>query len=206
MSQTFYNIYSKGLQDEQVVKTHLSNTGKSVTASTPDQDKFEDIDGFVDLVPTSIKTQHAGATYGNIGMELTQQLTTHIGCATTRSILANRDITLKDIARLEAVGSWEKSWFYNGKADQYYIYIGEVLRCYKKKDIVAHVEQYGFKRIRPLKPATKAIIPGKYRYCNSICGYLDINAVKHTKELVTFSHPNITIVTSGGTFGTFGPH
>lgn len=183
-SNAFFTIYNKGLQDEATVKTHLRNTGRLVTASTKEQDMFDDVDCFVDGVAVSIKSQRAGVKYGNVGLELSQHLTTHEGCATTRAILSNKDITVKDIARLEAVGSWSSSWFINGKAEEYYIYSGEVLRKYKKVDILTYIAKAGYLRIRPLKPETKTSQGGRYRYCNALSGYFQYNAVPHTKELV----------------------
>lgn len=189
-SNAFFAIYNKGLADEQTVKTHLKNTGRLVTASTVDQDRFEDIDCFVDGVAVSIKSQRAGVKYGNVGLELSQHLTSHEGCATTRVVLANKDITVKDIARLEATGSWTTSWFINGKAEEYYIYSGEVLRIYKKVDILAYVAKNGYLRIRPLKPETKTTQGGKYRFCNALSGYFQYNTIPHRKELVIEHYEN----------------
>lgn len=183
-SKAFFTIYNGGLKDEAFVKAHLTSTGRKVVQSTMEEDKFQDIDCYVDGVAVSIKTQRSAVKYGTIGFELTQQLTERADCATTRAILANREISLNDIKRLEASGSWEKSWFYNGKAEEYYIYTGEVLRIYRKVDILDHIEKYGYKRVRALRAETKATQGGKYRYCNAISGYLDIRAVKNRAELI----------------------
>jgi hypothetical protein len=187
-ASAFHSIYRKGLADESLVKQHLVNTGRILTPSTKEQDMFEDTDCFIDGRAVSIKTQHSAAKYGTIGLELTQHLTIHQDCATSKTILANKELTLNDIKRLEATGSWRQSWFYNGKADDYYVYIGEVLRIYKKEDILAHLAAHPYKRIRALRADTKANQGGKYRFCNAISGYLDINAVKHTKELVSTAY------------------
>jgi hypothetical protein len=180
-------VYAKGLKDEKRVKTFMSELlGKAVLESSVYQDRFEDTDCFIEGHAVSIKAQHTGTIYGNICFELAQHLTVHRDCSLTGSVLANRDIQQKDVDKLVASGSWESSWYTNGKADQYYILQGDTLKIYEKSDILAYVAANGFLRMRPLSFQRKSYQGGSYRYCNAICGYLPTNAVKN----VTLSIPN----------------
>lgn len=178
-NQVRSNVYAKGLKDERVVKEFLKVIGKVVTSSTADEDRFQDIDCYVNGVAASIKAQHSGAQYQNIGFELAQHLTAFQECPTSKTILSRRDSTVADVDRLVASGSWERSWWDKGTAAEYYIYQGNRLYVYQKADIVRHVEAHGWLRLRSLSWSRKSYQGGTYRYCNAICGYLDVDAVAH---------------------------
>lgn len=173
------SVYASGLADERFVKEFLSSKGLKVDEPTKEQDRMEDTDAFVNGVAISIKAQHSGLKYGNICFELAQHLTTHQDCMLTRVTLADKALTVANIDQLIAAGSWESSWYANGKAVLYYIYQGDQLHIYKKADIVAHVAAHGWLRIRPLTKMRSSYLGGSYRYCNAVCGYIDTLAVPH---------------------------
>ena len=187
----FNSVYRRGLADERLVIQHLMATGRTVTESTKDENIFSDIDCYVNGVPVSIKAQHSAARYGTIGLELSQHLTTGEACATSSSILANKELTFNDVSRLEATGNWQPSWFINGKAEVYCILIGEVMRTYTKKDIQNYLDTSGYVRMRALRADTKKTQGGKYRYCNAVSVYLPTLKVPHSKpEMVLRSQYN----------------
>ena len=173
------SVYAAGLSDERLVKEFLKSKGLVVTEPTREQDMFEDTDAFVNGVAISIKAMHSGYKYGNICFELAQHLTQHQDCVTSKAILRNKDLNVKDIARLVESGSWETSWYDKGKAVLYYIYQADTLHVYKKADIVAHVAAKGWLRLRPLTKMRSSYLGGSYRYCNAICGYIDTFAIPH---------------------------
>ena len=178
-------VYAKGLSDERRVKTFLVNSLQlTVTPPTINQDRFEDTDCFVNGSAVSIKAQHSGIVYGNICFELSQHLTSHKDCPASAMVTGSRNITQKDLTYLESVGSWEASWYHNGKAEYYYILQGDTLRIYKKADIVNYVNTTGFLRIRPLSCKRQSYQGGSYRYCNAVCGYIPIHAVPHVQHFV----------------------
>lgn len=172
-------VYAAGLSDERLVKDYLRSKGLEVTEPTQQQDHYEDTDCFVNGVAISIKAQHSGLKYGNICFEVAQHLTEFQTCPQTKILLANKNITMADIDTVTALGSWEASWYQNGKAVLYYIYQGDKLHIYKKADIVAHVAAHGWLRLRPLTKMRSSYLGGSYRYCNAICSYLDTNTVPH---------------------------
>lgn len=190
-ASAFHAIYRKGISEEASIKEYLRNTGRLVTESTKEENMFQDIDCFVNGRSVSIKTMHAGAKYGNIGMELMSLLTVHQDCQASSDILANKVLTMESCRSLYNTGNWELGWYPNGKAEDYYILIGEVLRIYRKEDIQAHLANNKFLRICGLKKETKANQGGKYRYCNTISGYLNYNSVIHSKELFTTATDNV---------------
>jgi hypothetical protein len=162
------------------VKAYLTSKGFAVTKSTEVQDKFEDIDLFLEGIPASIKAEHSGIRYHNVYFELGQQLSTHEDCAYTKSIIGTKNrLSPSDCSDLLDSPSWEHSWYYTGKADIYLIYQGDKLLVYKKEDIVRYVEDRGWLRICTLNNYRKSYLGGTYRYCNSMCGFIDIDAVKH---------------------------
>ena len=186
------SVYAAGLSDERLVKDFLRSKGLTVTAPTTEQDHFEDIDGFVNGVSISIKAQHSGLRYGNICFEVAQHLTIYQDCILTKKILGNKEITIADLDRLIASGSWEESWYQKGKAVLYYIYQGDTLHIYRKSDIVAHVAAQGFLRLRPLTKMRSSYLGGSYRYTNAICGYLDTTAIPHISyRLVKVAKQNL---------------
>jgi hypothetical protein len=183
-------IYQKGLSDECIVKDFIkTGLNRIVMPPTIYQDHFEDIDCIVNGVPISIKAQHAGVAYGNIYFELSQQLTSAKDCQMTRDVLAQKTINQSDLSRLESVGAWEPSWYYTGKAEVYCIYQGDLLRIYRKADIIAHVAAQGWLRIRPLSAKRTNYLGGTYRYCNAACGYLSTKAIRHSVHLVPYEQP-----------------
>lgn len=187
---TLSAVYQKGLSDERIVKDFIkTGLNRIVMPPTEHQDHFEDIDCLVNNVPISIKAQHSGVSYGNIYMELSQQLTACKDCLETASILGQKTINQSDLSRLETLGSWEPSWFHTGKAEVYCIYQGDLLRIYRKSDIMAHVASQGWLRIRPLTARRASYLGGKYRYCNACCGYLNISDIFHTVHLVPYDLP-----------------
>ena len=184
-------VYQKGLSDERIVKDFIK-TGLNLIVKPPTalQDHFQDIDGIINGVPISIKAQHSGVAYGNIYMELSQQLTAFKDCQETLAVLGQKTISQEDLSRLEALGSWESSWYFTGLAEVYLIYQGDLLLIYRKSDIIAHVAAQGWLRIRPLSARRVNYLGGKYRYCNAICGYLGIRDIYHTVHLVPYDLPD----------------
>lgn len=186
------SIYAAGLSDERLVKDFLRSNGVTVTEPTREQDRMEDTDAFVNGVAISIKAQHSGLRYGNICFELAQHLTAHQDCPQSKAILNNRNLALADVNRLTESGSWETSWYQNGKAQLYYIYQGDQLHIYKKSDIAAHVALHGWLRLRPLTQMRSSYLGGTYRYCNAICAYLNTDDVPHISyRLVRHSQANL---------------
>lgn len=186
-TNTLNRQFVKGLTDEKLVKLFTRSQGCLVEPSTYDQDRHEDIDCFVDGKAVSIKAQHSGAKYGNIYFELAQHLTEHKDCQLSAAILSSHphDASTPDL--LIATGSWEPSWWYTGKAKAYYILQGSKLYIYSKRSILKYVHNNGWLRVRSLSYGRRSYLGGSYRYCNSICGFLNIDDVAHQ----TFDVANI---------------
>jgi hypothetical protein len=178
-SSDFGHVFAAGLADERLVKQYLTTKGFDVKEPTKDEDKFQDIDCYVNGIPGSIKAEHSGAKYGNIYFELAQHLTTHADCEYTKSVLNSKKLTQQDIDDLVDYKSWEASWYVNGTALVYYIYQGDKLMVYRKQDVQAYVAKNGWLRIRTLSNYRKGYLGSGYRYINSACGFLNIDDVKH---------------------------
>lgn len=172
--------YQKGLADEAIVKDFLKSRGYTVDVSSSHDNKANDIDCWVNDQPVSIKSQHKGESFRNIGFELCNHLTAQKECEVTKEILST-ELTLNSVITLLQAGSWEPAWYMTGTATHYLFYQGQSLRLYRKKDIEALVNSQGFLRIRPLTEDTRSYLGGTYRHCNSICGYLNWNDVIHRK-------------------------
>ncbi len=171
--------YEKGLADETKVIGFLRNQGYQVERSTHEENVKQDIDCWVNGKPTSIKSQHKGVSFRNIGFELANQLTTKADCAVTSNLLASGLTTLLDVGTLISTGSWESSWWDNGTATNYLFYQGSTLRLYTKESLKRFIAANGFLRIRALTEDTASYLGGRYRHCNSICGYLCWDCVPH---------------------------
>ena len=176
---TLSNVYAAGLSDERLVKDFLRAKGMLVVEPSRDQDMFDDVDAFVNGVAVSIKAQHTGLAYGNICFELAQQLTSHQDCPETKKIITDKNLSPETLDKLVALGSWETSWYQNGKAALYYIYQGTRLHVYTKASIQSYVAAHGWLRLRPLSRSRSAYLGGAYRYCNSVCGFLDTQSIPH---------------------------
>ena len=150
---SFNQAYAQGLKDEEMVIAWLKSKGYKVEPSTKEENILQDIDCYIDGVPTSIKAQHAGVKYGNIYMELKAQLTSG--------------------------KQWVSSWFENGKAEQYLILQGKTLRLYKKADLAKHVAEIGWSHTRTLSAQVKATQGGTYRFSNALLGFLKPSDVTH---------------------------
>jgi uncharacterized protein (UPF0297 family) len=179
MTSDLGHVYAAGLADEKLVKQYLTSKGLDVKEPTKDEDRFQDIDCHVNGIPSSIKSEQAGAKYGNIYFELAQQLTSHVGCEYTKSVLNTNRLTQQDIDDLVEYKSWEASWYVNGTALVYYIYQGDKLYVYRKQDIQAYVAKNGWLRIKTLSSYRKGYLGDSYRYSNSACGFLNVDDVKH---------------------------
>lgn len=155
---TFKHNYARGLADQKLVEEYLKSQGHAVLPSAKEDDLLYDVDCYLDGVPTSIKAQHKGASFGNIYFELKAQLTSN--------------------------KKWVNSWYFNGKAEQYLILQGNVLRLYKKTDVEAQVESKGWLRQRTLSASVKATQGGSYRYSNSLLGFLNISDVAHKRWVI----------------------
>ena len=171
--------YDKGLADEAKVIGWLKAQGYQVVPSTAQENKEDDIDIWVNGHGISIKSQHKGARYRNIGLELCSLLTTKSTCKVSQKVLLNGLKDLGTIDHLIATGSWEPGWFSTGRATKYLFYQGNQMRLYTKASIKAYVDSKGFLRLRPLTEETKSYLGGYYRHCNTICGYLTWGDVPH---------------------------
>lgn len=150
--KSFSNTYQRGLQEERRVIEFLKTVFKSVTNSTKDQNRLEDIDCFINGIPVSIKAEHSGLRYGNIYFELENQIT--------------------------ATGNWEKDgWYYTGKAEKYVIIQGQTITMYSKQAIVDYVEANGWLRTRTLGWSTRATQGGTYRTMDTLSGFLETDLV-----------------------------
>lgn len=178
---TLNQAFQQGLKDEQKVKLWLKKQGHCVEDSTLTEDKYQDIDCWVNGKAYSIKAQHRGLVSGNIGFELASQLTAYEGCVLTKSILPrlNEDplLGVKMVERLVQSGSWEFGWLTNGKADFYLILRGDHLHFYKKTHVLDYIARKGFRKVLPLSAAVRATQGGKYRYCDTVCGYINTTDV-----------------------------
>lgn len=150
---SFNQAYAQGLKDEEMVIAWLKFKGYKVESSTREENIHQDIDCYINGVPTSIKAQHAGVKYGNIYMELKAQLTSS--------------------------KQWVSSWFENGQAEQYLILQGKTLRLYKKADLLKHVAEIGWSHTRTLSAQVKATQGGTYRFSNALLGFLKPSDVTH---------------------------
>ncbi|MBW4558451.1 MAG: hypothetical protein KME59_21500 [Trichormus sp. ATA11-4-KO1] len=171
--------YEKGLSDERKVMDFLRGQGYNVKPASSQENKKEDIDCWVNGKPVSIKSSHKGAKFKNIGLELANQLTSRVACRDTEYILGKLSISLLDVDTLIDTGSWEPGWYATGKATNYLFYQEHELRLYTKKSIENYVNSKGFLRVRQLSDACKSYLGGRYRYCNTICGYLHWNVIPH---------------------------
>lgn len=173
-------MYASGLADEKLVKEYCSQVlGWTVRDSTREENVFQDIDAWVNGKPVSIKAEHSGLKYGNIYFELAQHLTEFQDCQESARILDRKELTVSHVRDLVELGSWEYSWFYNSKANYYFILQGDILRIYSKADLQKHIQDIGFSHLRPLTQRRKDYQGGTFRYCNAICGFLPITAVRH---------------------------
>lgn len=168
--EKFEQVKAKGLSDEQLVKDFLAGLGWMVEDSSKHDDMVNDIDCFVSPlagelfglppgIPVSIKAQHKGLKFNNIGFEVEKQLTNS--------------------------GKWLKSNWHTSKAEVYAILQGTVLRLYLVKDLKEYVNKFGFIRIRSLSPGSKTYQGGAYMFQDARCGYLNPNCVPHLRYEVS---------------------
>jgi hypothetical protein len=171
--------YAKGLSDESKVIEWFKSREYRVLPSTLDENKWQDIDVWINGKGVSIKSQHKGVSFQNIGFELCNQLTTKSNCKISEEVLETSDLNERHVFALLESGSWEPGWFKTGLADVYIFYQGDEMRIYTKRAICEHIENYKFLRIRQLTPETKRYLGGTYRHCNTVCGYLHWDSVPH---------------------------
>jgi hypothetical protein len=186
MSDLLEQVYNKGLSDEAKVISHFKNIGFDIRYSTQNENKYEDIDVYINGVSVSIKTQHRGLIHQDISFELVNHLTRKQDCLITAELLSTNNIQFTDIKKLLKAKSWEKGWFYTGKAEYYLIYQGDRIRQYRKQDVIDYIEEKSWVKVRPLTAYTRSYLGGTYRHCNTICGYLKWGEVKHK----TYHLPN----------------
>lgn len=146
--ETSRQVWQYGYQEEMRIKKFLLSLGFNVTNSSKHENIFEDIDCWVGETPISIKAMHKSLQYPGATMcfELEQRLT-------------GTDV-------------WEKSWYYNGKAEKYLILQGTRLALVDKQELVDHVDRVGFDYKRTLKPSTRSYCGGSARYDDSRCGFI----------------------------------
>lgn len=171
------HCFARGAIAEKAVKASLAAQGFEITPSTKSENRDLDIDCYINDVPLSIKAEHAGVRYGDIYFELFQQLTSHSGCLSSRRLLKQLASTNKPdydsvLQQLLQTGSWEDGWWYSGKAQLYAILQGQDIRLYLKEHLVRHWNAHGWRKVRSLSSHTKSYLGGKYRYCNSVCGFI----------------------------------
>ena len=173
ISPEFQRIYDQGMKDEKFVMDFFTANGAIVTPASTEENKYQDIDCYINGVPVSIKAQHKGVIFHNIGLELANELTIHQGHPLTKQYLVNNSMTLPQIQDLINKGIWEPGWFVNSKAKVYLVYQGDIIRHYRKAHIVQTIKTKGFRRIRCLREDTLESKGGTYRYYNTVNGYLN---------------------------------
>ena len=171
--------YEQGLSDELKVIEFLRAQGYTVETSSREDNIKNDIDCWVNGKPTSIKSQHKGVWFRNIGFELANHLTTQANCGLTKKILGTGSISIADVDSLISSGSWEPGWMSTGTATNYLFYQGGNIRLYTKESIKRYVATNGWLRVRPLTEDTRSYLGGFYRHCNTICAYLQWDCVPH---------------------------
>jgi hypothetical protein len=174
--------YRKGTQDEKDTIAYMKTLGYNIRPSSLKENYDQDIDCWIDDVPVSIKSQHKGVRYQNIGFELANQLTLHQHCELTKALI--NELDWHKVERLLTSGSWESGWYFRGSAKVYLMYQGDYIRAYNKVDIQDYIEAKGFLKIRSLSYDTRSYLGGAYRHCNTICGYLNWDCVPHGKWTV----------------------
>jgi hypothetical protein len=146
------NTYEQGLRQEARVIDALQKNFKTVRKSSPREDKFLDIDVWVDGLPLSIKSQPACLRTGNLAFELKV---------------------------LDAVsGKLEPSWYYKGKARGYLFLVGEELFVINKDRLDSFVRKFGWDKIKTLSPKVREEqkLLG-HRHLDSECGLLNLETL-----------------------------
>lgn len=178
--------YADGLAAETTIKKFFIDKGYNVIDSTFKEDYFYDIDCYINDWSVSIKTQHKGEKYGHIGFEIANHLTSCNPCQVSDNMFKRGNITYPGVIKLiEVHKTWEAGWWLTSQAQVYIIQQGDYIRVYRSEDIRKYVSDYSFLKLRPLKQKTQSYMGGSYRHCNTICGYLDREAIKHDKYLLT---------------------
>lgn len=144
----FNKQYAQGKNNEKIVKAFLISQGFYITNPSLEEDKFEDIDVWVGNMPVSIKAQHKSLVHSDpsICFELEQRLTGTL--------------------------TWEKSWYYNGKAEKYLIFRGTELMLVAKAAIQEYVETKGWDKVRSLGSFARSYVGGSYRYDDARSGLI----------------------------------
>ena len=112
--------YSQGLADEASL-IHLLSKHHKVTASTKDENIFDDIDCYVEGTPVSIKTQHTAAKTGNLCFELR--------------------------TRWRKNKEWNNSWYYNSKAYYYLVQVVDKVYRINTNDLHDYVDKHGWDKV-----------------------------------------------------------
>lgn len=176
-----------GFEGETQIMTYLNDLGYSVVDSSYYEDRSQDIDLWLNGVPTSIKCQHGGLRinprtgrpYDNIYVEVM----TEIRNGAEWSLEALRDLEAiagKSWTYWEKIGSaYNPSWWFTGSAVQYLILQGSELRLYQKDTLRAAMLQ-GYGTLRGLSPQALKGQNGQ----NSVCAYLDRNKVPYETQWI----------------------
>ena len=107
--------YRRGLMDETRVIESMREAGHDVRESSHIENCEQDIDCWVGETPISIKSQAAARKTGRIVLELEVKK------------VIDRYASPVSCDPDDYEYRWEKSWFWNGKADKYLILVGERL-------------------------------------------------------------------------------
>lgn len=167
-----YQYDQSGFLAEDRIFAYLSAKGLKISHSTPEDDKRNDIDLYLDgphgRRNISIKAQETGLKYGHVYFEIATQ------------IRAGREWRPGDRALAEKLyggGSlvgYEPAWFFTGKAEHYMILQGDDLSIYDKRTIRHILETQGAARCCGLSWAVLKGQSGR----DSICAYLTKSDLK----------------------------
>lgn len=184
----FTKIYNKGLEQEERVLAFLASKGFTVKPATKEE-QFQDIDLWLDGVPTSIKAENDGLRYGDIYFELV----TERGRADVSEPL---DQDTKDRIKKWAekavrthkftdLSTFYMSWFFTGKAEQYLILQGDRLRLYRKSEILDYMDLKGPDKVLGLSLYRLSTQGGK----NTICAFIKSDAIRYSELTLPSEDP-----------------
>jgi hypothetical protein len=173
--------YAEGIASEVKIFEFLRDCGdfKTVEYVKDKERQLQDIDVMLDGVPTSIKTQHAGAVYGNLCIELA---TEHYGFGFQPG---DKE---KCLAMVEKCGGYipeskiallNPGWWFMSEAKQMVILQGDVLKLWDKQVLQNYIDWNGFLRVRSLSPK---VLAGQ-KWLNTWSGYLP-NTIPCSKQWV----------------------
>lgn len=174
----FAKAYNEGLDEETRILCFLNRLpGMAVLATEEIHDQFNDIDCYLNGVPTSIKTEHAGTRYGHIYVELATQRFQPFDWEESESEMMSKLLKQYFIKKRNDK-AYRPSWWFKGKAEQYLILQGEILYLIRKSTIAEMLEKGQIARVLGLSAKTLLQQGNK----DTICAFFNISEVEKVAE------------------------